>query len=291
MALRPLQLCLALPLLCLLPSIQSSPHPFLPSSVGNITFQDSRGKSDVAAHQERSTIIGIPVNFHHNQDGTPWLLGFVFTGDGTVVVVDRTPKVTYEARPALFGARLDEPLLGYVIPLSAFTHACPTTRPILRPFTTPIPPLSTPISSATEDGAIIEDEGDIDRGTVASPNDENLGCAPLCVSGPRKPDSSEKWIALVQRGECSFAEKVREAQRLGAAGVIVGGQTEELVNMYSPGTPSSTPRSRTIGLIRRQKSQRTLRYPQPTSANPPTLIFWSKFVNRTPQSQDFEHSP
>jgi E3 ubiquitin-protein ligase RNF13/E3 ubiquitin-protein ligase RNF167 len=50
-------------------------------------------------------------------------------------------------------------------------------------------------------------------------------------------------MALVQRGECHFVDKVREAQRLGAKAVVVGGDDPEisgnpdtLVNMFSPGT-------------------------------------------------------
>ena len=46
----------------------------------------------------------------------------------------------------------------------------------------------------------------------------------------------------MQRGQCQFVDKVREAQRLGANAVVVGGDNPEtsgnpdtLVNMYSPG--------------------------------------------------------
>ena len=70
----------------------------------------------------------------------------------------------------------------------------------------------------------------------------NLGCPRVCVGGPYKPDAKEPWIALVQRGGCQFVDKAREAQRLGAKAVVVGGDNPEiygnpdtLVNMYSPG--------------------------------------------------------
>ena len=66
----------------------------------------------------------------------------------------------------------------------------------------------------------------------------------MCLSGPDEP--TEAWIALIQRGKCEFVMKVREAQRLGAKAVVVGGEDPDisgfpdtLVNMYSPGTPSS----------------------------------------------------
>ncbi len=70
----------------------------------------------------------------------------------------------------------------------------------------------------------------------------NFGCPDLCPLGAdRRPDQSETWIALVQRGTCSFTEKVREAEKLGARAVVVGGSPsnaeggDELITMYSPG--------------------------------------------------------
>ncbi|KAF9508013.1 hypothetical protein BS47DRAFT_1373759 [Hydnum rufescens UP504] len=60
-----------------------------------------------------------------------------------------------------------------------------------------------------------------------------------CPGEPdRRPDRSETWVALVQRGECSFVDKVREAQKFGARGVIVGGSEDttdgdDLITMYS----------------------------------------------------------
>ena len=132
-----------------------------------------------------------------------WAWGW---GESTVSIVDRSPPLTFASRPAAFGAELTDPLLGYVIPLSSFTVPC---------------------------------EGD-GLGPSIPPN---LGCPKLCVNGPNEPERSETWIALVQRGECQFVDKVREAQRLGANAVVVGGDNPEisgypdgLVNMYSPGT-------------------------------------------------------
>ncbi|KAF9562599.1 hypothetical protein CPC08DRAFT_374186 [Agrocybe pediades] len=91
---------------------------------------------------------------------------------------------------------------GYVIPLSSFTVPCPANN-----------------------------------SSVLLP--ENHGCPKLCLSGTGQP--TETWIALVQRGKCEFVKKVREAQRLGARAIVVGGENPEisgfpdtLVNMYSP---------------------------------------------------------
>ncbi|KZO99615.1 transferrin receptor ectodomain, apical domain-containing protein, partial [Calocera viscosa TUFC12733] len=67
----------------------------------------------------------------------------------------------------------------------------------------------------------------------------SFSCPPLCPHYPFPHLENEGWIALIQRGECSFVEKVREAQRLGAVGVVVGGhekgRDDELITMYSPG--------------------------------------------------------
>ncbi|KAG5644770.1 hypothetical protein DXG03_007678 [Asterophora parasitica] len=131
-----------------------------------------------------------------------WLWGWAWGTESTVSVVDRSPIVSFSSRPAAFGAEIHDPILGYVIPLSSFTVPC-----------------------TAEDG-----------GLIPTPN---TGCPDLCPSGPNKP--TEAWIALVQRGKCEFVKKVREAQRLGAKAVVVGGDDPEtsgypdaLVNMYSP---------------------------------------------------------
>lgn len=137
-----------------------------------------------------------------------WLFNWTFGwGESTVSVVDRSPPLTFSARPATFGSELEDPLLGYVIPLSSFTTPCASAN----------------ASNVLSDG-------------------DNLACETLCTNGPHKPDPTETWIALVQRGQCQFVDKVREAQRLGANAVVVGGDNPEtsgnpdtLVNMYSPG--------------------------------------------------------
>ncbi|KAF5382464.1 hypothetical protein D9615_002735 [Tricholomella constricta] len=131
-----------------------------------------------------------------------WLWGWAWGAESTVSVVDRSPIVSFPSRPAAFGAEIHDPILGYVIPLSSFTMPCAASDSLLIP----------------------------------SPN---TGCPDLCLSGRNKP--TEAWIALVQRGKCEFVKKVREAQRLGARAVVVGGENPEisgypdaLVNMYSP---------------------------------------------------------
>ncbi|KDR82585.1 hypothetical protein GALMADRAFT_220569 [Galerina marginata CBS 339.88] len=141
------------------------------------------------------------IRFTSNSERT-WPWGWSWGTESTVSVVDRSPVVSFPSRPAQFGAEINDPLLGYVIPLSSFTIPCR--------------------ANGTEYGL-----------------PENSGCPDLCLSGPDQP--TETWIALVQRGKCEFVKKVREAQRLGAKAVVVGGENPDisgfpdtLVNMYSP---------------------------------------------------------
>ena len=155
-------------------------------------------------------------------------------------IVDRSPPITFAARPASFGLNLEEPLLGYVIPLDSFTVPCE----------------HDPESGAEPERASVESVGEAfddssggkgptEEGRVSDkPTDtpENLGCPKVCVGGPYKPDPNDPWVALVQRGGCQFVDKTREAQRLGAKAIVVGGDNPEiygnpdtLVNMYSPG--------------------------------------------------------
>ncbi len=136
-----------------------------------------------------------------------WLWGWAWGPDSTVSIVDRSPPVTFPSRPAGFGAELSDSLLGYVIPLNSFTVSCSNT-------------------TATS--------------LIDSPN---LGCPHLCSIDPDIPQRLEPWIALVQRGACQFVSKAREAQRLGAKAIVVGGEDPDisgkpdtLVNMFSPGS-------------------------------------------------------
>lgn len=101
-----------------------------------------------------------------------WLWGWVWGAESSVSVVDRSPPLTFHSRPAAFGLELDEPLLGYVIPMFSFTTLC-----------------------ATNDATLAD-------------RYSNSGCPKLCISGPHRPDPGESWIALVQRGHCAFVDKV-----------------------------------------------------------------------------------
>lgn len=160
--------------------------------------------------------------------------------DSSVSIVDRSPPITFTARPASFGRDLEEPLLGYVIPLDSFTVPCESDD--LE--------LDSDVAWRTAEG-VDEIFKDYDSGGTSTQDDptsdrptdtpNNLGCPKVCVAGPYEPDSNESWIALVQRGGCQFVDKTREAQRLGASAIVVGGDNPDiygnpdtLVNMYSP---------------------------------------------------------
>ncbi|KAF9454875.1 hypothetical protein P691DRAFT_716838 [Macrolepiota fuliginosa MF-IS2] len=137
------------------------------------------------------------------QSDKTWLWGWAWGSESTVSIVDHSPVISYTSRPAAFGAEIDDPILGYVIPLSSFTVPCAHNDT----FNLSIPP--------------------------------NTACPALCLNGSHKP--TDTWIALVQRGQCEFVKKVREAQKLGAKAVVVGGDDpaisgypDTLVNMYSP---------------------------------------------------------
>ncbi|KAI0632329.1 hypothetical protein C8Q77DRAFT_1059919 [Trametes polyzona] len=139
-----------------------------------------------------------------SRDDGSWLWSWAWAADGTVSVVDRSPPVTFPARPASFGAELTDPLLGYVIPLSAFTAPCPP-------------------------------DSNVSTSRYPFDPDPVLGCPELCTSG-HEPEPTDTWIALVQRGGCPFVEKARQAQRLGARAVVVGGDRDNpdaLLNMFS----------------------------------------------------------
>ncbi|KAK8849802.1 hypothetical protein IAR55_005138 [Kwoniella newhampshirensis] len=142
-------------------------------------------------------------------------------GEGNVVVhIDdgptstSPPNISLPHRPAAFPSHLSIPLL----PLSGF----------LAPFHT-LPAPSTPTPAP------------------APPNDK--ACLPPLSPLNRRgrPPSPPYTIALLERGGCDFATKVRAAQDRGAAGVIVGdgqarvGESEEegkrresLITMFSP---------------------------------------------------------
>ena len=173
-----------------------------------------------------------------------WLWGLVWGDDSTVTVVDRTPALNFNARPAAFGPTSD--VLGYLIRVEDFSVPCDEDGgDINHDGQGPWWPgggsewKSEPLTAANGIPDRREEAEEAEREWKL---EARHGCPRLCVRGKDRPQSSETWMALVMRGGCTFVEKVREAQRFGAKGVVVGGETEEqdhhgdgLVQMFSLG--------------------------------------------------------
>lgn len=71
-------------------------------------------------------------------------------------------------------------------------------------------------------------------GFMIEPSQDPTGCSLV-----EAPSSSSDWIALVQRGGCSFITKVRYMQKSGAIAVVVGDpKSSGWITMYSPGDTS-----------------------------------------------------
>jgi len=65
-------------------------------------------------------------------------------------------------------------------------------------------------------------------------DDNQKGCSKL-----KREVSTKNWIALVERGQCTFIEKVRNMQASGAIAVVVGDNEKNgLITMYATGDTS-----------------------------------------------------
>jgi hypothetical protein len=184
------------------------------------------------------------LSVHQGVQDQAWLWGWTWGPDSSVTIVDRSPPLAFAARPAGFGASVADPLLGYVIPLNAFTQPC--DEGLVGEGAYPgVMDMDRRVRAGGAEGGIRNNRtaaAAAAAGALGPELEPNPGCSPLCVVGPNVPDADEPWIALVQRGECQFIAKAREAQRLGAKAVVVGGDDparsgnpDVLVNMYSPG--------------------------------------------------------
>lgn len=109
----------------------------------------------------------------------------------------KSADTSYATRPAAFGPQAvdAEGLWGHLLPIRLF--------------------YGTP----NHDGLVPNDGCPGHTQDSASANASSFNRL-LRGSKPRKPPKN--WIALVERGNCSFVEKVRLAQELGAIAVVVG---------------------------------------------------------------------
>lgn len=120
-----------------------------------------------------------------------------------VVTLTQSADTSYLTRPAAFGPGKvdDDGLLGHLLPIRFFygeqdadgvvpNYGCPTASHAAMP----------PTSTSTWAGL-------------------------WGANAARRPPPD--WIALVERGECAFSDKVRLAQELGAIAVVVGDAKHE----------------------------------------------------------------
>ncbi|CAG8516253.1 11987_t:CDS:2 [Cetraspora pellucida] len=71
-------------------------------------------------------------------------------------------------------------------------------------------------------------------GTIENEGDNQKGCNRL-----KKKYDNDNWIALIERGQCSFIDKVRNMQASGAIAVVVGdNEHNSLITMYATGDTS-----------------------------------------------------
>lgn len=87
---------------------------------------------------------------------------------------------------------------------------------------------------------------DVVEGDLVKAWGNGLACSDVSEEEQKEETGREGYkgkIVLVQRGQCSFAEKVRWVQQVGGIAVIVGDNTPGagLLTMYAKGTHPSTP--------------------------------------------------
>ncbi|KAJ8396781.1 hypothetical protein AAFF_G00013800 [Aldrovandia affinis] len=86
-------------------------------------------------------------------------------------------------------------------------------------------------------------------GRVALPLQDPLACEPD-TSFPN--DSSEQWVALIERGNCTFAKKVQKAAQQGASAVLIynlAGTGNETSPMYLEGMWGFAPSSKGLSQL------------------------------------------
>lgn len=144
---------------------------------------------------------------------------------GRIVVLSTND--TYEDRPAAFGPRYPtiEGIMVAVESLPTFIDTSDRKSIYRKRFRTQSnQTISASMENVTSTGSI---------SAQYSPK----GCKP--VIAPKIPKNTT-WIALVERGECSFIQKIDAMQKSGAAAVVVGDNEKNngLITMYAAGDTS-----------------------------------------------------
>ena len=153
----------------------------IPGAYAHLEDKVRDGSADVQSHVLTNWFRHVSST---SSDGS-WLWGWAWGADNTVSVVDRSPPVSFVSRPASFGRVIEDALNGYGIPMNSFTVQCHDDKNKTRNL------------FGYRHGDLFEGIG------------PNLGCPRLCPSGNHMPLPEESWIAIVQRGNCSFVSKVR----------------------------------------------------------------------------------
>jgi hypothetical protein len=152
----------------------------------------------------------------------------IFTGITFSRIIVLKTNETFADRIAAFGGRMEEYVDGYLVPVEQLE-------------------LDFDVKDRDEIGNI----ADKTTAFVNSPAlqkqegvEKFLSSLPQQGCERRKPPQlnrhDDNWIALVQRGGCSFIDKVRAMQASGAAAVVVGDneRTNALITMYAAGDTS-----------------------------------------------------
>ncbi|KAI8924171.1 hypothetical protein BC831DRAFT_466727 [Entophlyctis helioformis] len=151
---------------------------------------------------------------------------------------------TYQDRSAAFGPRLSDALgsavRGILIPIGTLGDTIPETgcnplpsqtihRVLLPRIAGASPPPPPPTTKPGSEGT--DTDTDTDTDTMAAEYVHKIRLV------PQDDSSSVPWIAMVQRGDCSFARKVRAMQDSGASAVVVGDNSHfgDLITMYGQG--------------------------------------------------------
>lgn len=126
------------------------------------------------------------------------------------LVLVRSTNETYEDRIAAFGPRLTHPVTGILLSVEDLTVATS-----MRPHVESLDEASSE-AMAGEGENNNKQQPQSDSSAVL----KRRGCLQYETTSFLPLNMS--WIALVERGSCAFVDKVRNLQKAGAVGVIVG---------------------------------------------------------------------
>ncbi|KAI3632388.1 hypothetical protein MIR68_009494 [Amoeboaphelidium protococcarum] len=138
---------------------------------------------------------------------------------------------TYDDRIAAFGPNIDidSPVRGILV---AVDQLSPRPTEIIRDNTT----------TTIQEQQDVDDE--IPQLQFSYIENSPKGCVPVYppefIQQPAGNETIPPWIALVERGQCSFVDKVRAMQQSGASAVVVGDneQRNGLIVMFGSGDTS-----------------------------------------------------